>query len=324
MSFLTEWMNKLAEYLVFELFNLQEGLRITEALLYFIPTFILLSLLLVAVIYVMSIVNSYLSFDNMRNYLWQHKKSGFGNLLASMLGAITPFCSCSSVPIFIGMMQAKIPLGIALSFLITSPMVNEVAIVVFWATYGWQVTLIYIASGIVLGIAGGMMLEKLGLAESVADWVKDLSPPKTVKVTDGRLFSERFPAIHKEAYGTLFKLVPFVFLGILVGSFIHGLVPESFFEETISVNNSLAVPIAVLMAIPLYIDAVTVLPVIESLVEKGVPLGTAIAFMMGSIGLSLPSAILLKKVMKMKLIVSFFVTIGAGMILSGYLFNMVF
>jgi uncharacterized protein len=324
MNLLSDRLGRLAEYIVFDLFSLHEELRITEALLYFIPAFILLSVLLAAVIYVMAIVNSYLSFDKIRNYLERHKKSGFGNLLASMLGAITPFCSCSSVPIFIGMMQAKIPLGIALSFLITSPLVNEIAIVVFWVTYGWQVTLIYVASGMVLGIAGGMLLEKLGLAESVADWVKELSYQKTAGNSNRRSFTERLPFIHKEASGTLIKLVPFVFLGILIGSFIHGFVPESFFEETVSASNPLAVPIAVLLAIPLYIDAVTILPVIESLVEKGVPLGTAIAFMMGSIGLSLPAAILLKKVMKTKLIVSFFVTIGAGMILSGYFFNLVF
>jgi uncharacterized protein len=244
--------------------------------------------------------------------------------MASGFGAVTPFCSCSSVPIFIGMMQAKIPLGIALSFLITSPLVNEIAIAVFWVTYGWQLTLVYVATGMILGVIGGMLLEKLGLAESVSDWVKDLAYHKMNESRSEKSFTEHLPAIHNEAFATVRKLVPYVFLGILIGSFIHGYVPEIFLEETIAADNPLAVPIAVVLAIPLYIDAVTILPVIDSLVAKGVPMGTAIAFMMGSIGLSLPSAVLLKKVMKVKLIVSFFVTIGIGMILSGYFFNVIF
>ncbi|MCC5941877.1 MAG: permease [Balneolaceae bacterium] len=317
-------LERLAEFLAYQLLYLEEGARLAEALIYFIPGFIMLSILLTVVVYLMTAITGYVSFEKIRNYLEQHKKSGLGNVMASGFGAITPFCSCSSVPIFIGMMQAKIPLGIALSFLITSPLVNEIAIAVFWVTYGWQFTLIYIASGMILGIVGGMLLEKLGLAESVADWVRELAY-QNLRESDKRTsFAERLPAIHSEAFGTVRKLVPYVFLGILIGSLIHGYVPETFFEETIAADNPLAVPVAVILAIPLYIDAVTILPVIDSLVAKGVPMGTAIAFMMGSIGLSLPSAILLKKVMKMKLIVSFFVTIGVGMILSGYFFNAVF
>lgn len=320
----TDWINQFAEYLVFGLFGLEEGLRVTEALLYFIPGFTLLVLLLVVVIYLMTTITSYLSFDKIRLYLERRQQSGLGNLMASMFGAVTPFCSCSSIPLFVGMMQAKIPLGIALSFLITSPLVNEVAIVIFWVTYGWKVTVVYIASGIVLGVAGGMLLEKMGLSRHVADWVQNLAYQKNVAGDGKKSFKQRIPGIHKEASVTVKKLVPYIFLGILIGSFIHGYVPESFFRDTVSADNIFAVPIAVILAIPLYIDAVTILPVIESLTGKGIPLGTAIAFMMGSIGLSLPEAILLKKVMKPKLIVSFFVTIGAGMILSGYFFNLIF
>ena len=317
-------LNRPSEYLVYNILNLEEGARLAEALLYFIPGFIMLSILLTVVVYLMTAITGYLSFEKIRNYLDRHKESGLGNVMASGFGAVTPFCSCSSVPIFIGMMQAKIPLGIALSFLITSPLVNEIAIVVFWVTYGWEITLVYVVSGVILGVIGGLLLEKLGLAESVADWVRDLEYQKVREPNNGGSFVKRLPVIHNEAFATVRKLVPYVFLGILIGSFIHGYVPETFFEETIAADNPLAVPIAVVLAIPLYIDAVTILPVIDSLVAKGVPMGTAIAFMMGSIGLSLPSAILLKKVMKMKLIVSFFVTIGIGMILSGYFFNAIF
>lgn len=323
MNILTYWLKLFADYIVLELIGLDEGLRFTEALLYFIPAFTMIMVLLIIVVYTMSLLTSYLSFNKIRTYLERHNQTGAGNVLAAMFGAITPFCSCSSIPVFIGMMQAKLPLGIALSFLITSPLVNEIAIAVFWVTYGWQVTVIYVVSGIVLGVAGGILLEKMGLSTYVADWIQNLEYQNSDTKTNKRSLKLRLPEIHKEAYSTIKNLVPYLFTGLIAGSFIHGFVPETFFRETVAADNVFSVPIAVIMAIPLYIDAVTILPVIDTLVDKGVPLGTSIAFMMGSIGLSLPSAILLKKVMKMKLIVSFFVTIGIGMIILGYFFNFI-
>ncbi|MEX0662392.1 MAG: permease [Balneolaceae bacterium] len=321
---MTEILKRFTEYLVLDLLGMEAGQRFADSLLYFIPGFLTILALLIVVVYLMTAITSYLSMDKIRSYLERHKTLGMGNLFAAMLGAVTPFCSCSSVPLFIGMMQAKIPLGIALSFLITSPLVNEIAIAIFWVTYGWKVTLIYVTSGIVLGVLGGIVLEKLGLSKYIADWVQELNYQKPAVSQRSKPFSERIPGIHNEAGTMVKKLVPYVFAGLLIGSFIHGYVPESFFRDTISADNPLAVPLAVILAMPLYIDAVTILPVIESLVDKGVPLGTAIAFMMGSIGLSLPSAIMLKKVMKMKLIISFFATIGLGMIVSGYFFNLIF
>ncbi|MEX1268741.1 MAG: permease [Balneolaceae bacterium] len=324
MTRLSDALTRFAEILVLDLLGMEAGQRFADSLLYFIPGFLTILALLVLVVYLMTAVTSYLSMDKIRFYLERHQKSGAGNLFASLLGAVTPFCSCSSVPLFIGMMQAKIPLGIALSFLITSPLVNEIAIAVFWVTYGWKVTVIYVLSGIVLGVAGGILLEKLGLSKYVADWVQEMEYQKAAVPGRRKCTSDRLSAIHAEASVTVKNLVPYVFAGLVIGSFIHGFVPESFFRETVAADNIFAVPLAVILAIPLYIDAVTILPVIESLVDKGVPLGTAIAFMMGSIGLSLPSAILLKKVMKMKLILIFFATIGVGMIVSGYFFNLIF
>ena len=271
----------------------------------------------------MGIVTSYMPMEKVRDFLEKRKKSGLANLLASLLGAITPFCSCSSIPLFVGMMQARIPLGIALSFLITSPLVNEVAIVIFWVSFGWIIALIYISSGVLLGVCGGIILDKLGMSEHLADWIKNIKPIDTTLNKDLRTFKERIPSIQTEATATLKRLLPYVFVGLLIGSLIHGYVPENFFENYISKSNPLAVPIAVILAIPLYVDAVGVLPIIDSLIAKGVPLGTAIAFMMASVGLSLPEALLLKKVMKKKLILYFFFTIGIGMIISGYLFNLI-
>lgn len=324
MEKLTEYLSNFSDYIVYGILGLEKSGLFASALQYFISTFILISLLVVLVTYVMGMITSYLPMDKIRVYLERNKKSGIGNILASILGAITPFCSCSSIPLFVGMMQARIPLSIALSFLITSPLVNEIAIVLFWVSYGWKVTLIYILSGIILGIIGGIVLDKMGMSQHVAEWLKQLKPAKSNTTTDTRSIAQRFPEIHKEALSTLKKLIPYIFIGIGIGSFIHGYVPQSFFETYISASNPLAVPIAVIIGIPLYIDAVGVLPVVETLVDKGVPLGTAIAFMMGSIGLSLPEALLLKKVMQKKLIIAFFSVIGIGMIISGYLFNLMF
>lgn len=321
---LNQLFKGLADYLVYDLLGLLPTEVLAKALHYFIIGFIEITLLVIIVTYAMGVITSYLPLDKIRTFLEKNKTLGVGNVLASSLGAITPFCSCSSIPLFVGMMQAKIPLGIALSFLITSPLVNEVAIVIFWTTYGWKVTLIYMLSGIILGVLGGVFLDKLKMGAHVADWVKNLGDYNEHREKDNRSFSDRLPLIHNEAISVLKKLILYILVGLAIGSFIHGYVPESFFETYISKSNPLAVPLAVLMAIPLYIDAVGVLPVIESLVAKGVPLGTAIAFMMASIGLSLPEALLLKKVMKGKLIFAFFTTIGLGMIASGYLFNLIF
>ena len=271
----------------------------------------------------MSLVTDYLSYDRIGAFLEKNKKLGAGNVLAALLGAISPFCSCSSVPLFVGMMQGRVPLGISLSFLITSPLVNEVAIAVFWVTYGWKVTFIYVASGIFLGVVGGILLDKLGFGKYVAEWVKELEYKKTEVAETTKTLKERILNVHKEASSTVYKLVPYVLAGMLVGAFIHGYVPENFFQTYMPDNSLIAVPLSVIMAIPLYLDAVSILPVIESLIGKGVPMGTAIAFMMGAIGLSLPEALLLKKVMKPKLLIGFFTTIGLGMIVSGYFFNLV-
>jgi len=314
----------LADYLVYDWMGLSQQFWYAESLHFFVANFSKIFILLVIAIYIMSLVTDYLSYDKIGAFLEKNKKLGTGNILAALLGAISPFCSCSSVPLFVGMMQGRVPLGISLSFLITSPLVNEVAIAVFWVTYGWKVTVIYVASGILLGVIGGILLDTLGFEKYVADWIKELEYKKTQVADSTKTWKERILGVHKEASSTVYKLVPYVFAGMVVGAFIHGYIPENFFQIYMPENSLMAVPLSVFMAIPLYLDAVSILPVIESLIGKGVPMGTAIAFMMGTIGLSLPEALLLKKVMKPKLLIGFFTTIGIGMIMSGYFFNLVF
>lgn len=324
MEAITQLLTGMADYLVHDVLGLAADSVLGNTLHYFVVGFTEILVLVVLVTYLMGFVTSYLPIDKVRGYLEKHQKSGLGNLIGSGLGAITPFCSCSSIPLFVGMMQARIPLGIALSFLITSPLVNEIAIALFWVSYGWKITVVYVLSGIVLGVLGGILLEKMGMAQQVADWVKELGENKAKASEDKRTLLQRLPEVNTEVLKTLKRLVPYIFIGLALGSFIHGYVPEAFFEATLAKSNFFAVPIAVVLAIPLYIDAVSVLPVIDSLVDKGVPLGTAIAFMMAAIGLSFPEALLLKKVMKRKLIIAFFSTIGLGMIVSGFLFNLIF
>lgn len=324
METLTNLLTRLADYIVHTLLGINNSDTFGSALHYFIIAFGSISILVVLVTYVMGVVTSYLPMEKIRDYLEKHKKSGLGNVAASGLGAVTPFCSCSSIPLFVGMMQVRIPLGISLSFLITSPLVNEIAIAIFWVGYGWKVTVVYLLSGIALGVIGGIVLERMGMAKYVAEWLKDIDGAVHPREKDNRNLLKRFPEIHLEAIRTLKNLVPYIFIGIAIGSFIHGYVPESFFGTYIAKSNPLAVPIAVLVSIPLYIDAVGILPILDSLVDKGVPLGTAIAFMMGSIGLSIPEGLLLQKVMQKQLIIAFFSTIAIGMIISGYLFNIFF
>ncbi len=324
MKHLSNLLTWLADLLVYDLLGFTKGDQITEVLHYFIIGFSEILILIVLITYLMGIVTNYLNMNKIRHFLNRNKKSGFGNFLAATLGAITPFCSCSSIPLFVGMIQSRIPLGIALSFLISSPLINEIAIAIFIVSFGWKITLIYIASGVLLGVLGGLLLDKMNMSKYLADWVLNLEEQHVNAPNDSRKLTDRLPEIHKNALQTLFKLIPYVFIGLGIGSFIHGYVPQSFFETYISSSNPFAVPIAVIVSIPLYIDAVSILPILDSLVDKGVPLGTAIAFMMGSIGLSFPEAMLLKKVMKKQLIIAFFSTIATGMILSGFLFNLLF
>lgn len=264
---LSEWVG----YLLYDLLGISVETSLGVTVHYFLVTFTVLILLVVLVTYLMGTIVSYLPMEKVKSYLEDHRHSGFGNLAASVLGAATPFCSCSSIPLFVGMMQARMPLGIALSFLITSPLVNEIAIALFWATYGWKVTLVYVVSGILLGVLGGIILEKLGMEHHIAEWLKNLGKPVGQTQTLNKSFRERLPQIYADASQTIRKLAPYVFFGIMIGALVHGYVPESFFEEYIPKSNPMAVPLAVILSIPLYIDAVGILPVLESLVGKGVP-----------------------------------------------------
>ena len=248
-------------------------------------------------------------------------------LLASLFGAITPFCSCSSIPLFIGFVKGGIPLGVTFSFLITSPLVNEVAVAMFPGTFGWKVTTVYVVSGICLGMIGGYVLGKMKLEKHLSPWVQQMLqvnniPQEEMDASQSSLIG-RLPQIAKEALGIVRGVLLYVIIGIGIGAAIHGYVPSGFFEAYLSGEHWYAVPLAVVLAVPMYANAAGIVPVVQVFVAKGVALGTALAFMMSVVGLSLPEATMLKKVMNMKLIGIFFGIIALFIILLGWLFNMV-
>lgn len=314
-----------ADWLVYNVFGLDAQSHLGIAVNFFFYDTIKILILLFLISVLMGIINAYFPINRLRNYLLNHKMYGLQYLLASLFGAITPFCSCSSIPLFIGFVKGGIPLGVTFAYLITSPLVNEVAVAMFLGSFGLKVTIIYVTSGILLGVIGGFILGKLKLEPYLSDWVKQIQANSTEESekweSEKTPFLKRLPNIIRDSWGIVRGVLLYIIIGIAIGAAMHGYVPEGFFERYMSKDNLFAVPIAVLLAVPMYANAAGIVPVIEVFVAKGIPIGTAIAFMMAVVGLSLPEATLLKKVMKWKLIAVFFGIVTLFIIFSGYLFN---
>ena len=316
-----------SDWLVFDIMGFEETAHLAKALNFFIYDTIKILFLLVVVIFFMGVINSYFPVEKVRNFLSRKKLYGFEYLMASLFGVVTPFCSCSSVPLFIGFVRGGIPLGVTFSFLITSPLVNEVAIGLFIGLFGLKLTLIYVLTGILLGVVSGVILGRFKLERHLTPWVKDLldkaQREEAVFITEKTAFKDRLPVIWQEMLSIIKGILPYVIIGLAIGGLMHGYVPEGFFAQYMSKENLWAVPFATLLAVPMYSGASGILPVVQVLVTKGIPIGTAIAFMMGVVGLSLPEAMLLKKVMTLKLIGIFFGVVTLCIIISGYLFNII-
>ena len=322
-----DWVQNMADWLVYDALNLEKGAHLTEALNFFIYDTTKILILLFVVIFFMGIVNSYFPVDKVKNYLSRKKLYGLEYLMASLFGVVTPFCSCSSVPLFIGFVKGGIPLGVTFAFLITSPLVNEVAIGLFVGLFGIKTTIIYVVSGVLLGTVSGIILQKLTLESYLTPWVQEIlanaQREQDIFQEEKQSFKQRLQIIWAEVMTILKGIIPYVIAGIGIGALMHGYIPEGFFEQYMGKDNLLAVPIATILAIPMYSNASGILPVVQVLVTKGVPLGTAIAFMMAVVGLSLPEAMLLKKVMTLKLIAIFFGVVTICIIISGYVFNII-
>ena len=314
-----------ADWLVYSIIGLDGTTALGGAVNFFVYDSIKILILLFLISSIMGIVNAYFPIERLRNYLVSHRLYGLQYLLASVFGAITPFCSCSSIPLFIGFVKGGIPLGVTLAFLITSPLVNEVAVAMFLGSFGVQATVIYVVSGILLGCIGGIVLGRMRLEPYQSDWVKHVQAQSEQQSEqwekDNTTFLQRLPTIVSDAWQIVRSVLIYVLIGIGIGAFMHGFVPEGFFEQYMSRDNWYAVPLSVVLAVPMYANAAGIVPVVEVFVAKGIPLGTAIAFMMAVVGLSLPEATLLKKVMTWRLISIFFATVTLFIILSGYLFN---
>lgn len=321
-----DWLQYFADWLIYSVLNVSLKTHLGQALNFFVFDTIKIFLLLFFITIIMGMVNYYFPVDKVRNFLSRNKLYGLEYLFASSFGVITPFCSCSSVPLFIGFVKGGIPLGITFTYLITAPLVNEVAIAIFLGSFGWKVTALYVATGILLGIIGGFTLGKFRLERLLSPWVQNIiagAQREEVLIEEKQNLWKQMSAIIREAFRIVKGISIYIVIGIAIGGLMHGFLPTGFFEHYINKGQWYAVPIAVIMGVPMYSNAAGVIPVIQVLVAKGIPLGTAIAFMMGVIGLSLPEAMLLKKVMTWKLVGVYFGTIAFFMIVSGYLFNII-
>lgn len=320
-----DWIQHIADWLIYSVFGIGAETHLGTALNFFVYDTLKILILLFLIVFLMGIVNSYLPIEKLKNFLNRKKLYGLEYLLASIFGAITPFCSCSSVPLFIGFVQGGIPLGVTFAFLITSPLVNEVAIAMFIGMFGIKATIIYATSGILLGTFGGWLLGKFNLEPLLSDWVKKILENKQQQseLEEEKLtFRQRLPNITRGAWDIVKGVILYVIIGIAIGAAMHGYVPENFFGQYLGGGEWWTVPVAVIFAVPMYANAAGIVPVIQVFVAKGVPLGTAIAFMMATVGLSIPEATLLKKVMTIKLIALYFGIVTLFIIISGFIFNL--
>lgn len=279
-------------------------------------------LLLTAIVFVMGVVNSYFTPERTRALL-AGRTEGVANVMAAGLGVVTPFCSCSAVPLFIGFVQAGVPLGVTFSFLVAAPMVNEVALTLLFGMFGWRVALLYLSLGLLVAIAAGWIIGRMRMESSLEDWVRDM-PRVSAQVTDTQItLAERVDAGLASVREIVGKVWPYILAGIAIGAVIHGYVPEAFMASFMGKDVWWAVPVAVLVGIPMYTNAAGVIPIVQALLAKGAALGTVLAFMMSVIALSLPEMIILRKVLKVRLIATFIAVVAAGILLVGYIFNAV-
>ena len=318
-------IQQFADWLTFSLIGLTPESPLGAALNFFLYDSMKIVLLLLLISILMGIINAYFPIDRLRNFLQTHRLYGMQYVVASVFGAITPFCSCSSIPLFIGFVKGGISLGVTFAFLITSPLVNEVAVAMFLGAFGWRVTLIYVLSGILLGVVGGWLLSFFHLERYLSPWVQQLQQQSIHQTSEWEQqhvgFFQRLPSIVRDALGILKGVILYVLIGVGIGAAMHGYVPEDFFAQYLSSEQWFAVPLAVILSVPMYANAAGIVPIVQVFVTKGVSLGTAIAFMMSVVGLSLPEATMLKKVMTWRLIGIFFGTVALFIVILGWFFN---
>lgn len=317
------YLEKLTNLLVDDVLGLPKGNHLTETLRFFIFEVPKVMLLLILIIFFVGIIRSYFTPERTRKAL-EGKRTFTGNIMAASLGIVTPFCSCSAIPLFLGFVESGVPLGITFSFLIAAPMINEVAIVLLYGMFGWKTALIYISTGLSIAIVAGWIIGKLNPEKWVEDWVYKIKTEQTEEEEAKPDFRARIEIAIQSVKEIVSKVWLYVVLGIGVGAGVHGYVPADFMASLMGKDVWYSVPLAVLTGIPLYSNAAGIVPIVSVLIQKGASLGTALAFMMSVIALSLPEMIILRKVLKIQFIITFAAIVGAGIILVGYIFNSVF
>lgn len=310
-----------ADWLVYSIFNVTKGTPLGNTVNFFIYDSIKIILLLAVIIFVVSYIRSFFPAEKTKKFLSKAKFPIFNNLLAALIGIVTPFCSCSAVPLFIGFVEAGVPLGVTFSFLISAPMVNEIALVLLWGLFGWKIALIYIVSGVTIATIAGWIMGKLKLEK----WVEEFVYKVKIKQADEKKLTikDRTDYAKKYAIDIVKSVWVYVIIGVGVGALMHGYAPNDLLVKYAGPNNFFAVPLAVLIGIPLYSNAAGTIPIVSVLIAKGMAMGTALAFMMAVTALSLPEFIILKKVLKPKLIFTYASIVGLGIIFTGYLFNFI-
>ena len=313
----------ISEWVSYSVIALPRGSHSGEALAFFLYDIPKILLLLSGMIFAITVLRTFFSAEQTRRIL-NGKREGIGNVMAASLGIVTPFCSCSAVPLFIGFVESGIPLGVTFSFLIAAPMINEVALILLWGMFGWKVAGIYIVSGMIIAIAGGLLIGRIHMERWVEDFVWSIHFGDVGNLDHRMTWSERFAIATEAVVEIVRKVGPYVLVGIGLGALIHGYVPTDALAEYMGKNAPWwSVPLVVVVALPLYSNAAGMAPVLLSLVEKGAALGTALAFMMAVVGVSLPETVLLRRVLKPPLIAVFIGIVTLGIIITGYLFNMV-
>jgi uncharacterized protein len=319
---LAYWVNGwLWDRFLYDTLGMEPTDRLTETIHFFIYDTIKIGLLLIGIIFIVTVLRSYMSIERTRALLGG-KREGVGNVMAAGLGVITPFCSCSAVPAFIGFVAAGVPIGVTLSFLIASPLVNEIAIGMLFSLFGWQVTAVYIAAGLTIAIVAGWVLGRLGVQRWVEPFVFETKlGGQVIDSTAGLTFDQRIQMGTEEVATILRKIWPYLLVGIGLGAVIHGWVPTDFFTTYAGPGNVFGVLVAVGIGVPLYSNAAGIMPMVQALHEKGLPMGTLLAFMMSVVALSLPEMILLRRVLKPQLLAAFVGVVATGIVAVGYLFN---
>jgi len=313
-------LEEIVSWILYSLIKLDSQLKWVESLHFFISDFIKIVLLLFLMISVIGFLRTYFPQEKLKKWIGKGKY-GLNNLIASSFGAITPFCSCSSIPMFIGFLEAGVPLGVAFSFLITSPLVNEYLVILMLGRFGWKITLAYVISGVLVGVISGMILGKLKLEKYL---VKDLITKKidVSKEVKYENIKKRMLFGYYEALSIIKKIWYWILIGVGIGAIIHNYVPTELIHSLVAKGGIFAVPLAVLLGVPLYGSCAAIVPIAVVLFEKGVSLGTALAFMMAISALSFPEAVILRRAMKLKLILIFFSIVTVAIILTGYLYNL--